>query len=70
MYYGFFIDTLFCKVSFCLIFCVIFKKYLQSDKWLEGVYDDTHKNETIDDWIVDDDLCEEIFPINQVFNIL
>ena len=33
--------------------------------WLEGVYE-SHKNETIDDWIVDDDLCEEIFPIKKV----
>ena len=39
---------------------------LQSEKWLEGVYEDSHENESIDDWILDDGLCEELFPINKV----
>ena len=44
----------------------ILRNNFQSDKWLEGVYEQSHKNETIDDWIVDDDLCDEIFPIEKV----
>ena len=30
------------------------------------MYDDEHQNKTIDDWIIDDTLCEEIFPVKKV----